>query len=161
MNHDHPESTAQFRGHPIHPALIPLPLTFLTTVFVTDLVYLATDDPAWALGSRWLLIAGLVTAALAALAGFIDFFGSRRIRSLGLAWAHMIGNLLAVLLQAANLFLRMGDNYADAVAPAGVVISGLVFAILGFTGWAGGELVFRHGVAVVADEKERPPSAAE
>lgn len=147
MPHCHPPSTAQIGGHPLHPMLIPLPLAFFIGAFGTDLAFLGTSDSFWALASWWLLAAGLVTAALAALAGFADFLGSARVRALKLAWAHMIGNVAAVLIEALNLLLRLGGR-ADAVEPLGVALSALAVAILAFTGWAGGELVYRHGVAV-------------
>lgn len=46
----------------------------------------------------WLLGAGLVMAVLAALAGFTDFLGERRVRAIRAAWLHMIGNVVVVLL---------------------------------------------------------------
>lgn len=143
----HPRSTARIAGHPIHPMLIPFPIVFFVSAFVTDLVFLSEGDPVWAQASWWLLLAGLVTAALAALAGLADFLGERRIRSLGTAWAHMIGNVVAVVLELVNLLLRSGDP-AAVIDGTGVVLSGIVVAILLVTGWLGGELVFRHGVGV-------------
>ncbi len=157
MGHPHPPATAHIGGHPLHPALIPLPLTFFIAAFATDLAYVFTRDAAWATGSKWVLIAGIATAALAALAGFADFIGSSRIRAIKLAWAHMIGNIAAVLLELFNLLIRLEGREVDALEPLGVVLSGAAFAILGFTGWAGGELVFRHGVAVVDRRSEDRP----
>jgi len=46
-----------------------------------------------------------------------------------------------------NLFLRLHDH-AGPVGSIGVYLSGVAFLILGFTGWKGGELVFRHRVGV-------------
>ena len=40
-----PKSTANIAGHPIHPMLIPFPIAFLVSAFVTDLVYWATGEP--------------------------------------------------------------------------------------------------------------------
>ena len=142
----HPRSTARIAGHPIHPMLVPFPIVFFVSAFVTDLVFLSEGDPLWARASWWLLLAGLVTAALAALAGLTDFAGDRRIRSLGAAWAHMIGNVAAVVLELVNLLLRTDD--AAAIDGTGVVLSGIVVLILLVTGWLGGELVFRHAVGV-------------
>ena len=143
----HPRSTARIGGHPIHPMLVPFPIVFFVSAFVTDLIYLDGRDPVWASASYWLLVAGLVGAALAAVAGLVDFLGDQRIRKLGTAKAHMIGNVTAVVLEAVNLYLRTGDN-ALPIAGLGVILSGVVVAILLVTGWLGGELVFRHGVGV-------------
>ena len=146
MNDATPRSTARILGHPIHPMLVPFPIVFFISAFASDLVYLTQDIAIWRDVSIWLLGAGLVTAALAALAGLTDYFGDRRVRALSDARMHMGGNILAVLIEAANLFLRLGNP--DAVGSYGVYLSGIAVALLAFTGWKGGELVFRHGVGV-------------
>jgi uncharacterized membrane protein len=150
MNGTNPRSTAQSMGHPIHPAIVSYPIAFFTGAFLSDLAFLFLKDGFWATASFWLLAAGLVTAALAALAGLTDFLGDRRIRALPDAWMHMIGNITAVVVELVNLILRLHDH-AGSVASPGVYLSGVAFLILGFTGWKGGELVFRHRVGV-ADE---------
>jgi uncharacterized membrane protein len=66
------------------------------------------------------------------------------------AWLHMIGNVIAVLLELVNLYLRyQGGN--DAVSPAGVTLSAVVVALLLFNGWKGWELVYRHRVGIADD----------
>ena len=142
-----PKTTARIAGHPIHPMLIPFPVAFFVSVLVTDIVFLNTGYPIWAMASTWLLAAGLFMAALAALAGFIDFFGSRAIRALRPAWQHMIGNVIAVLLSAANLLVHFRDGAAS-VGLLGVSLSAAVVLILLFTGWMGWELVYRGKVGV-------------
>jgi uncharacterized membrane protein len=91
--------------------------------------------------------AAIIAAALAATAGLIDFIGDARIRTLSDAWQHAIGNVLAVLLSIFNFFWRF-ENGSAAVLPVGLIISFVVIGIILFTGWKGGELVFRHRVAV-------------
>ena len=44
-------SRASFRGHPIHPALIPFPFAFLYGAFLFDLAGRLADRPAWWRGS--------------------------------------------------------------------------------------------------------------
>lgn len=147
MNGSNPRSTAQFMGHPLHPAIVSYPIAFFTGAFLTDLAFLFLKHAYWANFSFWLLAAGLVTAAAAALAGLTDFLGDRRIRALSDAWMHMIGNVTAVVIELVNLILRLHDH-AGLIASPGVYLSGIAFLILGFTGWKGGELVFRHRVGV-------------
>ena len=142
-----PRSTAKIGDHPIHPMLIPFPIVFFVSTFVADLVYLSNDDAGWARASVWLLGAGLVGALAAALAGFADFFGDKRVSKIGDAWQHMIGNLAAVGLQAVNFYLRYEDPQT-AIAPAGVILSGVVVVLLLFNGWKGWNLVYRHHVGV-------------
>ena len=75
-----PRSTASIAGHPIHPMLIPFPIAFFVGTFACDLVYWQTSNSAWAAATPWLLGAGLVMAALAAVMGLIDVFGDQQIR---------------------------------------------------------------------------------
>ena len=112
------------------------------------LAFIGTGDGFWARGSLWLLGAAIVMALLAALAGFIDFFGEARIRRLNDVWYHMIGNLCAVVVALANFMLRYQQGPETAIKPWGVVLSLVVVGILLFTGWKGWELVYRGRVGV-------------
>jgi uncharacterized membrane protein len=162
-----PKSTAKIGEHPLHPMLIPFPVAFLVGAFVSDLVFIGTGDAFWAKASMWLIGAAIVMALVAALAGFIDFFGEPRIRRLTDAWYHMIGNLTAVVLALVNFLLRYGQGAEAAIKPWGVVLSLVVVGILLFTGWKGWEMVYRHHVAVLdtpeqmaASSERRPRRAA-
>ena len=142
-----PRSTATIAGHPIHPLLVPLPIGFWVGAFLTDIAYVIWPWASWAYFSSWLIAAGIGTAILAAIFGFIDFFGEPRIRQIRKAWYHMIGNLIAVVLSVVNLFVHNRDG-ALAVVPLGITLSGIVVLLLLFNGWKGGELVIRAGVGV-------------
>jgi uncharacterized membrane protein len=145
-----PQSTAKIAGHPIHPMLIPFPIAFFVTTFVCDVAFWRTGNAAWATASLWLLGAGLVMAALAALAGLTDFLGEQRIRDLSDAWWHAGGNVLAVLIELYNFYTRYAHGSA-VVVPTGLVLSLIVVLILLFTGWKGWEMVYRHRVGVADD----------
>ena len=145
-SHTHPHSTAKIGGHPIHPMLIPFPIVCFIGVLVTDIVFLNNHDPGWATASRYLLGIGLVMAALAAVAGLTDFMGDDRIRRLGDALKHMIANVTAVVLELVNFFTRLNND--DAIASIGIYLSVIVVLILVYSGWKGGDLVFRHGIGV-------------
>lgn len=143
-----PKSTAQIAGHPIHPMLIPFPVTFFVSTLVSDIIYLSTRTEIWATVSLWLLGAGVVMGLLAAVFGFTDYFGDKRIRSNRDANYHMIGNLVVVVLQAINWLIRFSGGATQAVLPFGILISLVVVLLLLFTGWKGWELVYRHRVGV-------------
>src|SRR5947208_16036715 len=83
-----PRSTVSVAGHPIHPMLIPFPIAFFVATFVCDLIFWRTANPGWVTGTLWLLGAGLIMAALAALAGLTDVLGDLQIRNLTTAWLH-------------------------------------------------------------------------
>jgi uncharacterized membrane protein len=150
-----PESTAKISGHPIHPMLVPIPIACFIGALLTDIGFLATSDPFWARASGWLLGAGIVGGILAAVAGATDFFSNARIRALPRAWQHGIGNALALLVAVVNVFLRRPE-WTGGELPFGIILSFVTVGILGFTGWLGGDLVYRHGVGV-ADRDPRPP----
>jgi len=149
-----PQSTAKIAGHPLHPMIIPFPIVFFVSALVTDIVYLQSGRPGFADASVWLLGAGIAMALLAAILGFIDFFGESRIRSLRHAWMHMIGNLVAVILEVVNLWIRSTQGTEAAIVPTGVTLSVIVTLLLLFNGWMGWEMVYRHHVGV-ADVIER------
>lgn len=152
-----PRSTASIAGHPIHPMLITFPIAFFVATFVCDLVYWQSANSAWATAGRWLLGVGLVMAALAALAGLADVVGEPRIRALSDLWWHAGGNVLVVLIQLYNFFIRYSQGTAS-VLPEGLVLSLVVVCILLFTGWKGWEMVYRYRVGV-ADAEESPAAA--
>jgi len=58
----------------------------------------------------------------------------------------MLANVTAVMLELVNFLLRLKND--DFIASAGVYISGVVVLILLYSGWKGGDLVYRHGVGV-------------
>lgn len=157
MPYKHPRSTAKIMGHPIHPMLVLFPVAFLTSALFTDAAHWYSGAAVWAVASVWLLGAGIVTALIAAVAGFIDFLGSERIRAISDAWLHMIGNLIAVALAIVSLFLRLVYGIEAIVLPVGILLSIAIFLILLFTGWKGGEMVYRHGVGV--ENEGDPPNA--
>jgi len=152
-----PVSTANFMGHPLHPLLVTLPIGLFTGTLICDLLYWATADAGFATAAIWLLGVGLVAAALAAVAGLTDFLGDARIRGVSDAWEHAIGNVIMVLLQLFSFYWRYRYG-ASAVLPVGLILSVVAVLIMLFTGWKGGELVFRHRVAVYDEPAASAPS---
>jgi uncharacterized membrane protein len=143
-----PQSTAKIAGHPIHPMLIPFPIAFFVGTFACDVAYWITGNANWAMVTPWLLGAGIIMAALAALAGLTDVIGEKRIRSLADAWWHAGGNVIVVLIELYNWYSRYSEG-AAAVVPKGLILSLVVTCILLFTGWKGWEMVYRHRVGVL------------
>lgn len=141
-------STAAVLGHPIHPMLIPFPITFLTAALATDVAARTTEDPFWSRTSRWMLGAGIVTGLVAGAVGAIDYFTIRRAREKSVGKLHAYGNPIALGLAAANLAMRQ-HRQADAMPGAAeIALSTATAAVLGVTGWAGAELSYRHMVGV-------------
>lgn len=145
-----PRSTASIAGHPIHPMLIPFPIAFFVGTFACDLAFWASGDAGWTRATLWLLGAGVIVGLLAAVAGLTDVLGDNRVRALPPVWWHAGGNLIVVLISAANWFVRFASG-SEAVLPTGIILSAIVVCGLLFTGWKGWEMVYRGRVGV-ADE---------
>ena len=140
-----PHSTAKIADHPIHPMLIPFPIVCFILTFILDIVY-SRGDGGVAEASTWILGFGLVMAAFAAVTGLTDYLGDERVRRLSDALKHMLANVTAVVLELVNFVLRLKDP--ESIGSVGVYISAVVVLILLYSGWKGGDLVFKHGVGV-------------
>jgi len=141
-------STVAIAGHPLHPLLVTLPIAFLVAAFGTDVGYWLTHDPFWARASLWLIGSGFVTGIVAAITGMSDFLKIDRVRKRNAGWTHLVGNVAVLVLTLFNWVRRLG-NIEDSVLPLGLIISLIVAALLGITGWYGAELVYRHKIAVI------------
>ena len=102
---------------------------------------------------------GLVGGLLAAVFGFLDWLSIRentRAKSVG-GW-HGLGNLVIVLLFTTSWWLRTNDpgNVPSSLA---FLLSLLGFGLALVTGWLGGELVYRLGMAVDEGAHENAPNA--
>ncbi|MER8400362.1 DUF2231 domain-containing protein [Mesorhizobium sp. M0833] len=114
----------------------------------------STGNAFWAEASFWLLGFVLLMSAAAALAGFTDFLGNSRVRSINAAWHHMVGNVVAVVLALASFMLRLSAGAAEGALPWGPALSTIVVLLLVYTGWKGGTLVYEHRVGVHPEEGE-------
>lgn len=144
---NNPKSTFSINGHPLHPIAVTFPICLFVSALVTDIIFERTGDAAWASGSYWLILGGLVTAVVAASGGLVDFFGDTRIRQLNDAWWHAGANVMVVLIEAFSLYYRH-KNGAAGVLPVGIILSLISTVLLLFSGWKGGELIYKHRVAV-------------
>ena len=67
-------SKVAIAGHPLHPMLVPVPIGLLVGAVVADIAYPITDrDHMWYDIAFWALIGGVVSALIAALAGFGEY----------------------------------------------------------------------------------------
>jgi uncharacterized membrane protein len=146
-------TTARIKGHPLHPLLVPLPIGFFVATLLCDIAFWWSGDALWATAGFWALLVAILTAAIAAVAGLIDFLGNHKIRALQDAWRHMIGNVVAVVVAIASFLLRWSDA-PSAVVPLGIGASVLIFVLILYTGWKGGELSYRHRVGMLPDEAD-------
>jgi nitrite reductase/ring-hydroxylating ferredoxin subunit/uncharacterized membrane protein len=140
-------SRAQFKAHPIHPALIPFPFAFLTGSAVFDVIGVISGASAlWTTGAH-LQLAGIGAGALAAVPGIIDYIYTVPPNSSGKTRAtrHALGNSAALVLFAAAWLLRGPQFEPGAVSLALAVIGA---GLLAYSGYLGGTLVTRNMISV-------------
>ncbi len=131
------------RGRPTHRILVSFSAAYFAGALVTDIAYWQMPDVMWERFSIWLIAAGLIMAGLATIAFVIDIAGRRRIARP--AWPRVVGYALAVMLALINAFVHSRDGYT-AVVPTGLMLSGLVVAVLLLTASVTAALANRHRI---------------
>lgn len=152
-------SRAKLLGHPIHPMLVGFPVAFYALTLVTYVTYGATDDPFWLRIGIVANLAGVITAAAAAIPGFIDWaFGipsGHPAKATGLQ--HMLLNVGALAFFAIDAALQAGrwsDPEPGSLVAVALAVVGFGLTLgAGFLGW---KLVGEHHVGVaLTREQER------
>jgi uncharacterized membrane protein/nitrite reductase/ring-hydroxylating ferredoxin subunit len=133
---------ASIKGHAIHQMLIPFPIAFLFGAFIFDLLGFFYSGQFHFTG-YYLSIAGIISALLAALPGFIDFIYSVPPGSSGKKRGvkHLTVNLSAVLLFFVAFILRADPA---SVTPLILLLEFAAVILLTMGGWLGGTLVNRN-----------------
>lgn len=141
------KSKASIKSHPIHPILIAFPIAFYIGTLLFDVLAMITKRMDYGLTARYIHIAAIVGAALAAIPGIIDYIfvippdSSAKKRGV----KHGIINTTVLVLFAVALYLKYKDN----ISPYIILSIELIGVILTFiAGWLGGTLVYRNQIGV-------------
>src|SRR5438067_13403965 len=144
-------SPASVGGHPIHPMIIPFPIGLWVFSFIADVIYLWRGNPVW---RDWIafytLLGGIIGAAVAAVPGLIDWLSLKDSEVVKIANWHARLNVIALVVFAISFYLRTtsGASWVGGSYTIPVLLSVLGVILIMISGWLGGEMVFRHGVAV-------------
>jgi uncharacterized membrane protein len=126
--------------HPIYGALFPVPVVCFAGALLTDLAYYASDgNLLWLAFSSWLLLAGLLAGAIAALILLIDVIRDPAMRA-PFGWAHMLFFYAALLVELLNIFVHERDGWT-AVVPIGMTLSIIGTVLILVAGWLRPRLV--------------------
>lgn len=139
-------------GHPLHPPLTDATIGAYTFAVVAALLDVLGVTETAAAQAWWLaLVVGIVISVATAATGLADWL---RIESRTPLWrtatTHMIAMLLATGVFLATIIVGKA-SYDDGDLTTGAFVLTLVaYGILAFGGWAGGAIVFVHGMRVLS-----------
>lgn len=136
---------------PLHPALVHLPIALFPLSVALDLLsrFASPATNLWVKTAFITLLIGIGTALVAAVAGIVDYTDIRDDHpAKKTATAHLILNLIAVGLFAASAGLRFSNLQDTQVATTPLILSLAGLALLGYSGYLGGVLVYDDGIGV-------------
>lgn len=133
-------------GHPLHPAVIALPIGFWTSTMVFDIV---GEESAADLSLSLGLVSSLGAAASGA-AQWQDTQNQDKARRLGTL--HAILNSAATVVYAGSWLARRRGARG-----AGIGLSTVGLGLTSFSSWLGGDLAYDLGIGVDRTAFEKPP----
>src|SRR4051812_14538077 len=130
--------------HPLHPALIHFPIGLFLLSLLLDLGSFLAGDGGWLVRASFYSIAfGVITALLAAVPGFVDYFAIRADHpAKKIGTYHMLLNLAVVILYLVNLGVRYGQLDAAHVPTVPFLLSLGSMGMLTVSGYLGGMMVY-------------------
>ena len=145
------KSKAAIGNHPIHPALVAIPIGAFVLALIGDIATSAARTQFWYSFALYCIGIGILGALLAAIFGFVDYFSvPMSPRAATLATRHMVLNLIAVVLYIISFFARTNDAaFQTSRWGAVMALEVIALVILARSGWIGGQMVFEHRVGVV------------
>jgi uncharacterized membrane protein len=138
--------------------IIPFPIGLWVFSLFADFTYLWRGNPVWRdYIAFYTLLAGIIGAAVAAIPGFFDWLSLKDPKVVKVANWHARLNVIALLIFAASFYLRTtsGAGLVSGSYTIPVALSVLGVILISISGYLGGELVFKHGVAVDAQPSNR------
>lgn len=149
-------------GHPLHAALVHMPLALWTTALVFDLLSLSGNgNTVFVQTSFYAILLGLLSTLLAIPTGLAEGWDIKPGQP---AWRlsvwHLALNVLATILWLINAALRISTfQAATSVSILPLLLSIIATGVVLGSGYLGGRMVFDRGVAVArtaAEKKWRP-----
>jgi uncharacterized membrane protein len=150
-------------GHPLHPALVHVPVGgWIVACLIDGVRWMAGDSVALSRLALWCVGLGLLGALVAIAPGVADWSAVKKERP---AWKlglyHMILNLIAAMVWAVNFGLRLEAGHGGGGVSAPVLLTSAIGTVLVFAGaYLGSLLAFDQGVAIIRLSKKKWRAAA-
>lgn len=134
-------------GHPLHPAVVTLPIGFWTTSVMLD----AMGEEKYADLSLKLGVVTALGAAATGAAQWQDTYNKEKPKRLGAL--HALLNVAATGLYGASWVARSNGQRST-----GITLSTLGFGLANVSAWLGGDLSYDLGIGVNRTAFEQPPT---
>lgn len=141
------KSKASIKSHPLHPILVGFPIAFYIATLLFDALAVFYSDIEYSITGKYVHIAAIVGAVLAAVPGFIDYLSvippdsSAKKRGA----QHGLINTSVLIIFVIALYLKYIDNFNPYI----ILLLELIGVALTFVaGWMGGTLVYRNQIGV-------------
>jgi uncharacterized membrane protein len=144
----------KFLGHPLHAALVTVPVGAWSIGFGLDLAEVVTGTKRYRRAADLVTTIGLAGALGAALAGMADWSKTRGTTK-RVGFVHGALNQVIAGIYGASVYARSRKHRS-----AGIALSMTGFALAGFSAWLGGELAYRFGVGVDVRPEATPVAPA-
>jgi uncharacterized membrane protein len=158
------KTKANLQDHPIHPMIVAFPITFYTLTPIAFGVYnWINSDLFWYRLGYFCCLAGVATALLAAVPGFIDWYFAipKNTAAKTRGVVHMTLNVSALIIFAAIAFVLRGtwdDMPLTVNGPFWFSLLGVLITMAaGYQGW---EMIATHkmGVKMTAEQDRLEPT---
>ncbi len=130
----------------LHPAVVHFPIALVPVSVVADAIGTFRDEPRWSWMGRVLLTTAAAGAATAAATGLV---AQEEVRvpdqAHPLLVTHRTLNASAGVIIMAMAF---GRRHREQASVAEVALGALTVAVLSYSAWLGGRMVYEHGVGV-------------
>ncbi len=141
------KSKASIKSHPLHPVLVSFPIAFYIGTLLFDALAVFSNDAEYSVTGKYVHIAGIAGAVLAAIPGVIDYLSvippdsSAKKRGA----KHGLINTIVLIIFGVALYLKYRDN----ISPYIILLFELTgVALTLVAGWMGGTLVYRNQIGV-------------
>lgn len=131
---ERPRGRVGVAGHPYSSLILPVPVVCFVGALLTDVAYSSSGGVLqWSNFSAWLLAAGLLFGAIAAILMIIDLVRLPQLRS-AWGWGALALLVVTLVIELVNSFVHSRDGWT-AVVPTGMILSAIGAVIIMSYGW--------------------------